>query len=194
MLVRHGWQMAGVEPSAAACEVARSRDVDARCGTLATVKLEAGGYDAIVFHHSLEHTTDPIADLQSAADALAPGGVLLITVPNFGCWQARSFGSHWYHLDLPRHRTHFTPRALQQALQAAGMECVNTSTTTSAVGLAASIQYRLLGRCAFPSGTSLRVASGVAALAWPLARLANAFAGAGDELHVTARRGGASPR
>ena len=32
--------------------------IDVRCGTLSTVALEPGRYDAVVFHHSLEHTND----------------------------------------------------------------------------------------------------------------------------------------
>lgn len=187
MLDRHGWQMSGIEPSPDACTAASSRGIDARCGTLATVELDSQAYDAIVFRHSLEHTADPARDLRAVADALAPDGILLITVPNFGCWQARRFGSYWYHLDLPRHRTHFTERSLRLALERAGLQCVRAATTTSAVGLPGSLQYRVLGRCAFPGGLSLRLASGLAALTWPLARALNAWTGAGDELHVIAR-------
>jgi SAM-dependent methyltransferase len=187
MLIAHGWQMDGVEPSENACAAARQRGVRTSCGTLASVALEPHAYDAIVFRHSLEHTTHPLRDLRLAAAALAPDGLLLITVPNFGCWQARRFESSWYHLDLPRHRTHFTPSALMQALAACDLECVRLSTTTSAVGLAGSAQYRLFGRCLFPGGLSLRGASGLASLAWPLARLMDAIAGAGDELQLVAR-------
>lgn len=187
MLARHGWRMSGIEPSPDACAAARSRGIDARCGTLASVDLEPHAYDAIVFRHSLEHTADPARDLRMVAAALAPDGVLLITVPNFGSWQARRFGSYWYHLDLPRHRTHFTERSLLLALEKAGLQCVRMTTTTSAVGLPGSIQYCLLGRCAFPGGLSLRIASGLAALTWPLARALDACTGAGDELHVVAR-------
>jgi SAM-dependent methyltransferase len=191
-LMGHGWRMSGVEPSPSACEVARQRGVDALCGTLATVELEDGAYDAVVFRHSLEHTGDPVRDLRRVAATLAPEGLLLITVPNFGCWQARRFAGCWYHLDLPRHRTHFTESALRHALQDAGMECLSVGTGTSAVGLPGSIQYRLLGRCVFPGGLSLRIAGGLATLTRPVARLLNRLAGGGDELHVVARRAVAS--
>lgn len=188
LLIRHGWRMSGVEPSPQACEAARSRGVDARCGTLATVALERGAYDAVVFRHSLEHTADPVRDLRVAAEALADDGLLLVSVPNFGCWQAKRFGSCWFHLDLPRHRTHFTEQGLRAAAQAAGLECVGVRTTTSTVGLPGSIQYRLLGRCAFPGGLSLRIASGLCALTTPLARLLNRLGDGGDELQLIARR------
>jgi SAM-dependent methyltransferase len=187
MFVARGWRMTGVEPSAAACAAAGARGVDARAGVLATVALEAGEYDAALLQQSLEHTDDPAADLRRVHDALAPGGVVAISVPNFGGWQRRRFGGRWYHLDLPRHRVHFTAAALARALRDAGFEDVRTGTATSLVGLPASIQYRIWGRCLFPDGMKLRVAAGLCALAVPLARLANARGG-GDILHATARR------
>ncbi|MBW3652703.1 MAG: class I SAM-dependent methyltransferase [Actinobacteria bacterium] len=187
MLAARGWRMTGIEPSAAAAAAARARGVDARQGVLATVPLEPAAYDAAVFQQSLEHTHDPVGDLRRVHDALVPGGVVAISVPNFGGWQARRFGGRWYHLDLPRHRVHFTAAALERALHDAGFEEVSTGTSTSLVGLPASIQYRIWGRCLFPDGLKLRIAAGLCALALPVARLADA-AGGGDVLHATARR------
>jgi SAM-dependent methyltransferase len=188
MLAGHGWQMTGIEPSPQACAIAAARGVQTRRGTLLDVELEAGAYDAIVFRHALEHTNDPVEDLRRAARALAAGGLVLISVPNFGCWQAKRFGSHWFHLDLPRHRVHFTATSLRMAIEAAGLRCSTIGTSTSSVGLPGSVQYALLGRCAFPNGLALRVASGLAALTRPLAQILNRLARGGDELHAVACR------
>jgi SAM-dependent methyltransferase len=187
-LVGRGWAVTGIEPSANACEQARARGVDARQGTVETVELEDGAYDAAVFRHSLEHVTDPVAALERSGAALRPGGLVLISVPNFGGWQSRRFGSRWYHLDLPRHRIHFTPDAMERALERAGLEDVSVTSSTSAVGLPASIQYAMFGRCLFPRGLPLRVAVGLCALAWPAARVANGLGGGGDVLDVVGRR------
>jgi SAM-dependent methyltransferase len=188
LLVGRGWSMTGVEPSPAACAAAASRGVDARCGTLLTVPLEPGAYDAVVFQHSLEHINDPVGALRMVAAALAPGGLVLITVPNFGGWQSRRFGGFWFHLDLPRHRVHFGRRALERALGEAQLEVVSISTSSSAVGLPASLQYRTFGRCLFPGGLGLRVASGLCTLVWPLAMLLDRTRGGGDLLHAVGRR------
>lgn len=187
-LVGEGWQMTGVEPSAAACAVARQRGVDARQGVLRTVALEPGTYDAAIFQQSLEHTDDPVGDLRRTFAALRPGATIAISVPHFGGWQARRFAGYWYHLDLPRHRVHFTAPALARALGEAHFTDVRTWTSTSAVGLWASVQYRLFGRCLFPEGLPLRVAAGLCAPGLPLARLADGLGGGGDLLHATARR------
>ncbi len=188
VLVERGWRVTGVEPSADACAVAASRGVDARGGTLAEVELEPGAYAGAVFQHSLEHVTEPVADLRVVRRALAPGGLVSVTVPNFGSWQARRFGSRWFHLDLPRHRVHFTPEGLRAALEAAGLEVVEVHTSSSTMGLPASMQYALAGRCLFPDGLRLRVALGLCALTYPLALAGDRLAGPGDLLHAVARR------
>ena len=189
-LIARGWTVTGIEPAANAAEAARARGLDARRGTLDDVELEAGAYDAAVFRHSLEHVTDPVGALRRVREALRPGGLVLISVPNFGCWQRRRFGSRWYHLDLPRHRVHFTADALSQVLLRAGFDSPELGTSTSSVGLPASIQYAIAGRCLFASGMALRVASMLASLTWPASRLADAVGGGGDVLDASARRPG----
>jgi SAM-dependent methyltransferase len=188
VFVSGGWHTTGIDPSEAACAVARGRGVDARVGTLAGIRLESGAYDVAVFQHSLEHTPDPAADLERTREALRPGGLALITVPNFGSWQRRRFRGRWYHLDLPRHRTHFTSRGLASALERAGFEVAEMTTSTSAVGFPASVQYALSGRCLFPAGLALRVAAGLSALVLPVARVLDRLGGGGDQLHAVARR------
>ncbi len=63
-------------------------------------------------------------------------------------------------------------------------------TSTSTVGLPATIQYRLAGRCLFPDGLPLRVATGLCVLTRPLAVLLDRIGGGGDQLHAVARRVG----
>jgi SAM-dependent methyltransferase len=185
-LAGRGWEMSGIEPSPSACTAAARRGLDARCGTLSTVALEPGSYDAVVFRHSLEHINDPVAALRLVREALMPGGLVLITVPNFGSWQARRFAGHWFHLDVPRHRVHFTAPALERALAAGGLEPVAVSTSSSTVGLPGSIQYGVFGRCLFPGGLGLRVASGLATLTLPVSLALDRVAGGGDLLHAVA--------
>jgi SAM-dependent methyltransferase len=188
MLAARGWRMTAVEPSVAATARIRARGIDAREGVLETVEVERASYDFVLFQHSLEHTTDPLADLRRAHEALAPGGLVLVSVPNFGSWQRRLFGGAWYHLDLPRHRVHFAPETLERALRAAGFDEVVLARTSSAVGLPASVQYRLAGRCLFPDGLRLRVATGLCALSLPLTAVLDRVLGEGDTLHAIARR------
>ncbi len=186
---RGGWRASGVEPSEAACERARSRGGEARAGTLADVAVEPGAYDAVLFNHSLEHIADPVGALEAARAALRPGGRVAVSVPDFGCWARRRFGADWFHLDLPRHRVHFTEAALRAALERAGLRPEGSWNSTSPSGLAGSIQYRRLGGLAVAAGPARHALGQVTALGLiPLARAEQALGGGRDYLHALARR------
>jgi glycosyltransferase involved in cell wall biosynthesis len=64
--------------------------------------------DAVVFWESLEHTENPRAYLAHAGTILKSGGFIFVEYPRFSGLESRLFGGRWYHLDLPRHRTHLT--------------------------------------------------------------------------------------
>jgi SAM-dependent methyltransferase len=187
-LIARGWTATGVEPSRRACEVAKGRGIDCRLGTLDTVVLAPGAYDAAVFQHSLEHVTDATTDLRRIRNALAQGGIAVVIVPNFGSWQRKRFGSRWFHLDVPRHRIHFTQASLERTMQRAGLSVERIGTSSSAVGLPGTIQYVVAGRCLWRSGLPRLLATGVAYLLWPLSRLLDRLGGGGDFLWAVARR------
>jgi SAM-dependent methyltransferase len=185
--VRRGWSVVGVDPSAQACEVARKRGVQVRVGTLASLEIETDAYDVVVFRHSLEHVADPLGDLRRVRGALRDGGLLIVSVPNFGSWQRERLGGHWFMLDLPRHRFHFNASALETMLVRARFQSVQTMTSSVALGLPSSVQYSFAGRCLFPSGMSQRVAVGLCYLALPLVYVLDRVAGEGDNLHAIGR-------
>jgi SAM-dependent methyltransferase len=80
-----------------------------------------GDWAAIVFWHALEHLPAPAAELAAAAERLAPGGVLVIAVPNPDSLQAHVFGADWLALDLPRHLVHLPRDVLLGRLTELGL-------------------------------------------------------------------------
>ena len=44
----------------------------------------------------------------------------MVAVPNLASLQARLGGERWYHLDVPRHRVHYTPAGLRALLATHG--------------------------------------------------------------------------
>jgi SAM-dependent methyltransferase len=115
-----GWDARGIEPSprAAAAHVEPVAVEDAA--------FAPASFDAITAWHVLEHLDDPGAALARLRGWLRPGGTLLVGVPNLASWQARLGGPRWYHLDLPRHRTHFTARGIETLLDRSGFAVVRT--------------------------------------------------------------------
>ena len=87
--------------------------------------MPPGSLDAATLWHVLEHVDDPGLELESIVPWLRTGGLLLVGVPNLASLQARVGGPRWYHLDVPRHRTHFTVRGLEALLRAHGLEPVS---------------------------------------------------------------------
>jgi predicted SAM-dependent methyltransferase len=85
-----------------------------------------GSLDAVTMWHVLEHLDDPARALSRIRRWLRPGGALLVGVPNLASAQAWLGGSRWYHLDVPRHRVHFTPAGIRSLLRAVGFEPVRT--------------------------------------------------------------------
>ncbi len=53
---------------------------------------------------------------------MAPGGRLIVAVPNLASLQARIGGDRWFHQDVPRHRTHFTSAGAVAIVSGAGFE------------------------------------------------------------------------
>ena len=188
-LIRRGWQVWGIEPDPGAAAVASGRGLVVSEGILKTAGVEApeGGFDLIVFQHCLEHVTDPPGDLEMALGMLAPNGRLIITLPNWACRQRKSFGNNWFPLELPRHRTHWTPDSLESALRKAGASGVEITTSTSFICFAWSLQYRFAGRLVTETGVPLLAGYLLSAVTWPVAKVLNAFGG-GDFLHAVARR------
>ncbi len=79
-----------------------------------------GTWSAVIFWHSLEHLRQPAGALRHAASLVAPGGMIVVAVPNAASLQARLFGDQWLALDLPRHLVHITPPALLSQLEHLG--------------------------------------------------------------------------
>ncbi|HEX9576403.1 MAG TPA: class I SAM-dependent methyltransferase, partial [Myxococcales bacterium] len=110
-----GWQVAGTEMSSAAT---REKGIEVH-GSIAEAK---GPFDCATLWHSLEHLRDPRGALEQIRQRIAPGGSILVAVPDAQGAQARLFGTLWRHLDVPRHLFHFGRASLGALLTRAGFD------------------------------------------------------------------------
>jgi SAM-dependent methyltransferase len=84
----------------------------------------ADGYDVVSMHHYLEHTLDPREELDAAARVVAPGGHLLIEVPDPDWWAGRVLRSYWMPWFQPEHLNLVPLDNLRPALAERGLEVV----------------------------------------------------------------------
>ncbi|ONH22753.1 class I SAM-dependent methyltransferase [Pseudofrankia asymbiotica] len=84
----------------------------------------AGRYDVISMFHYLEHTPDPRAELDTAAEALPAGGHLIIEVPHAQGPSFRLFRGFWVGLCPPQHLHLISPDELVRALAERGLRTV----------------------------------------------------------------------
>jgi len=115
-LHRAGREATGLERSATRPDVL-DRDLS---------ELE-GDWAAVVFWHSLEHLPQPARAVEQAAKLLAPGGVLVIALPNSDSLQCRLFGGRWFALDPPRHLVHLGSGTLRRRLAELGLRVERVS-------------------------------------------------------------------
>jgi SAM-dependent methyltransferase len=115
-----GWRVAGVELSR---EIAQTTARQLGVPVASSVdELPEGSFDAITLWDVLEHVPEPVRLLCQLRDSLRPGGLLMLSTPNAGHWQALSEPDQWEALRPPSHLVLFTARALGRALREAGFE------------------------------------------------------------------------
>ncbi len=119
-----GFDASGIEPSSRGAGAAADWGVAVEQVGIEQADVPAGSLDAITLWHVLEHLEDPGGALARIATWLRPGGALIVAVPNLASLQARLGGDRWYHLDVPRHRVHFTPSGLRALLGRSGFAVV----------------------------------------------------------------------
>ncbi len=80
-------------------------------------------FDGIVMRCYLEHETQPAKVLRVSSRILRQGGVLIVKVPNFDCWNRRAVRrARWCGFRFPDHVNYFTPRSLADLIRSHGFE------------------------------------------------------------------------
>lgn len=118
---RQGFVAEGIEPSTWAVAVAeRQNGVRLHRGTFPHPDLAGQLFDVIAFVDVIEHVEDPVGLLRAAKEALAPGGLLVVTTPDVDSVAARLLGARWWHY-RPAHVCFFDRQSMGVALAAAGL-------------------------------------------------------------------------
>lgn len=122
---QRGWLAHGVDlvPEAVANAIA-DYGVDARVGLLEDAGWPERHFDVVAATHVLEHQSDGAAFLASLARWVAPGGHLLIEVPNWNSLDRRRNRDGWIGLRPLEHVAHYSPRTLAGTARRLGLRPV----------------------------------------------------------------------
>ncbi len=119
---RFGWEVAGVEPNRQLSDALIREGFPVVPSTLEDADVPAGQYDVVCLFNVLEHLWDPAYSLKRINCLLAPGGLVVVELPNFASPSRRRFGKHWFLYHLPRHLSHFTRQSLAGLMEECGFE------------------------------------------------------------------------
>ena len=131
--LNRGWQAFGVEMTDDFIRVARARGVQIERSPIEICKSLEQPYDVVLLAAILEHLYDPMETLHRIKEAIRPGGLLFIDVPNessltmrIGNLYMRARGRDWA-INLsptfpPFHVVGFSPASLRRALSEVGFE------------------------------------------------------------------------
>jgi len=121
----------GIEINPKAAEAARGKLDKVIEGDIAeAIKgLPSAKFDCIVFNDSLEHLADPYSVLESVKVKLAPGGVVVCSLPNmryFPVFYRLVFRKEWRYTDTgvldKTHLRFFTEKSIKEMFEGLGYE------------------------------------------------------------------------
>ncbi len=84
--------------------------------------LPPDSVDIVALSSYLEHEVNPLGVLRAVRDALKPGGLGVIRVPNYACWNRRVRQRNWCGFRYPDHVNYFTPDTLRRMVEKSGLK------------------------------------------------------------------------
>ena len=116
-----GWQVTGIEPDEGAKLQAHELFGISLLPPSSLWEQSPASFDAISLWHVLEHVQSLHDYIGQVKNLLSEKGRLFIAVPNYQSLDASVFRNYWAAYDVPRHRYHFTPKAMETLLKRHGM-------------------------------------------------------------------------
>lgn len=148
---RRGWEVSATEIDDPTVNMLRAKGIDAKSPEEAERLGFETLFDAVTCWHVMEHLEQPLRTAKWVKLLLKSEGVFQVTVPNVASLQARVFGKRWLHLDVPRHRYHFTRLTLGSLLRSASFQQVRSTCFALEYDWFGAIQSALNYICSRPN-------------------------------------------
>lgn len=118
---RAGWTTGGVELSQDAVQFATGQlGLAVSRGSAETAALPPASQDVIVMFETIEHLLDPREVVSALRRALCPGGLLVVSTPNFDALSRAALGQQWAVISPLEHLYYFTEGTLRSFLESSG--------------------------------------------------------------------------
>ena len=140
------WLSTGIEPGERPASIAIEAGLDVHCGTLDATELQSEQFELAAAWMVIEHVPDARETLRRLHSLLIPGGSLLFSIPNAGCWESWFFGKYWYVWELPRHLHHFTPSSIRKLLEECGFTNIRIIHQRNMSNVVGSLALSILAR------------------------------------------------
>lgn len=86
------------------------------------LNLDENSFDVVISHHVIEHVDSPESFLTQIKKTLKPGGILILSTPDFNCVCAKLFKERYRLLHDKTHVNLFSFKSLKNMLQDFGFE------------------------------------------------------------------------
>ena len=160
--VRAGWDASGLELSSEGAAFARERlGLDVRQERAEAMSFAPGTFDVAVMFDVIEHLFDPRAVLTATRRALKPGGILVVSTPNFDALARFVLGIDWAVLSPLEHTYYYTEATLAAMLRACGFAGTEAVRRFAGWGPIETMNYRYTHT---PEGMRARTLAAIAAL------------------------------
>jgi ubiquinone/menaquinone biosynthesis C-methylase UbiE/transcription elongation factor Elf1 len=80
-------------------------------------EIKENAVDVITMWHVLEHVYNLRKDLDQITKILKDDGVMIVAVPNMGCYDAKKYKEYWAGYDVPIHLYHFQPNDIKNLFE-----------------------------------------------------------------------------
>jgi SAM-dependent methyltransferase len=188
----NGWETWGLDIGSG-IQAAAERGHKTIVGDVFDADVSPGGFDLVRGSHVVEHVEDPIAFVEKVSPWVAPGGHLLLDLPNTASLLSRIMRRAYWQLDPPRHLAIPSPGPLASAIEAQGLEVDQIITYSRPSGWAKSLYLALqqLGLRGLKgwrmSSQKSRAYRALTVACTPLAVLADAIR-MGDSIYILASK------
>jgi SAM-dependent methyltransferase len=124
----HGWTVEGVDPWKAVTAIGRKYyRLPIHTGRIETAAIAPESKDVVLAQDVLQFQAAPKRFLAAALAALRPGGLLYLTVPNFGSTACRREGWNHPHFSPGSYLSYFTAETMRRLMEEAGFYRIQIS-------------------------------------------------------------------